>query len=201
MWSWYLGSEVLGCRTLRLESQSSAGLRIQTYPQALGHISPGPLHATGCLRAQAMVTAFPIFVRRARLGSGFTGVPPFLPSISVVCARVLGFVPLCAIPGRGLRFVRMGTSFALISPFWVRHCGGRIWVRVESLWRVCVGTISGLAPPFSAGACGPSLAMGWDVISPALAGSPACAFGCGSPPYPAITGLGLWRVVRCLPWV
>ena len=32
-WSWYLGSEVIGCPTLRLESQSIAGLRMQPYPR------------------------------------------------------------------------------------------------------------------------------------------------------------------------
>ena len=56
---WYLGSEVLGCRTLRLETLSSAGLRMQPYPRAPGHVWPGHLHGAGCLSARAMGTRFP----------------------------------------------------------------------------------------------------------------------------------------------
>ena len=47
-------SEVLECRTLRLESQNSAGLRMQPYPRALDHLWPGHLHGMGCLSALAM---------------------------------------------------------------------------------------------------------------------------------------------------
>ena len=45
--SWYWGFEVLGCRTLRLESQSSAGLSMQPYHRSLGHVWPGHLHGKG----------------------------------------------------------------------------------------------------------------------------------------------------------
>ena len=62
--SWYWGSEAFGCRTLCLESQGSAGLRMQPYPQALDLVWPGHLHGTGCLSARAMDTGFPTVVWR-----------------------------------------------------------------------------------------------------------------------------------------
>ena len=52
------GSEVLGCRTLRLESQSSAGLGMQPYPRAPDLVWPGHVHGNGCLSARAMDTGF-----------------------------------------------------------------------------------------------------------------------------------------------
>ena len=68
--SWYWGSEVLGCRTLCLESQSSAGLRMQPYPRSPDLVWPGHLHGRGCLSARAMDTGFPTVVRRLCLGLG-----------------------------------------------------------------------------------------------------------------------------------
>ena len=86
--SWYWGSEALGCRTLRLESQSSAGLRMQTYPRSLDLVWPGHLHGTGCLSARAMDTGFPTVVWRLCLGPGcaWVWVSVTLP----VLAGVLG---------------------------------------------------------------------------------------------------------------
>ena len=68
--SWYWGSEALGCRTLRLESQSSAGLRMQPYPRSPDLVWPGQLHGTGCLNARAMDTGFPTVVLRLCFGLG-----------------------------------------------------------------------------------------------------------------------------------
>ena len=56
--SWYLGSEVVGCRTLLSESQSSPGLRTQPYPRALDLVRPGHLHGTGGLSAGLWTLGF-----------------------------------------------------------------------------------------------------------------------------------------------
>ena len=55
---------------LRLESQSSAGLRMQPYPRVPDLVWPGQLHGTGCLSARAVDTGFPTVVRRLCLGPG-----------------------------------------------------------------------------------------------------------------------------------
>ena len=68
--SWNWGSEALGCRTLRLESQSSAGLRMQPYPRVPDLVWPGHLHGTGCLSARAMDTGFSYCCVAFVLGSG-----------------------------------------------------------------------------------------------------------------------------------
>ena len=75
------GSQVLGCRTLRLESQSGAGLKMQLYPWAPDLVWPGHLHGTGCLSARAMVPGFPTVVLRLCLGLGFAVTPPFLAGV------------------------------------------------------------------------------------------------------------------------
>ena len=61
---------MLGYRTLLLESQSSAGLRMQPYPGAPDLVWPGHLHGTGCLSARAMDTEFPTVVWCLCLGPG-----------------------------------------------------------------------------------------------------------------------------------
>ena len=97
---WYWGSEALGCRTLRLESQSSARLRMQPYPWAPDLVWPGHLHGTGCLSARAMDTGFPTVVWRLCLGPGCAGVwvlvtPPALVGVSGGCVWVrFGVSPL-----------------------------------------------------------------------------------------------------------
>ena len=63
-----LGSEALDCRTLRLESQRSAGLRMQPYPRSPDLVWPGHLHGTGCPWARAVGTGFPTVVWRLCLG-------------------------------------------------------------------------------------------------------------------------------------
>ena len=78
------------CRTLRLESQSSAGLRMQLYPRSPDLVWPGHLHGKGCLSARAVGTGFPTVVRRLCLGPvcGWVCVlltPPVLAGVLAGC--------------------------------------------------------------------------------------------------------------------
>ena len=129
--SWYWGSEVLGCRTLRLESQSSAGLRMQPYPRSPDLVWPGHLHGTGCLSARAMDTGFPTVAWRLCLGLGCGWVRvSAAPRHSWlgcwgVCALVCALRLYPATPGWGVR------------------CGC-VWL----------GSGSGCAPPLLAGVLG-----------------------------------------------
>ena len=66
---------------LHLESQSSAGLRMQLYPQARDLVWPGHLHGMGCLSARAIDTGLPTVVWRLCWGLGFAVTPPFLAGI------------------------------------------------------------------------------------------------------------------------
>ena len=69
------------CRTLRLESQSSAGLRMQPYPRSPDLVLLGHLHGTGCLSAPALDTGFPIVVWCLCSGLGSAVTPPFLAGV------------------------------------------------------------------------------------------------------------------------
>ena len=95
--SWYLGSKVLAFRTLRLESQCSAGLRMQPYPRALYLLWPCHLHGTGCFGVRAVDTGFLTVVWRACLGSGLV-----LPWLLLFCdfglARAPVGVSACPLP-------------------------------------------------------------------------------------------------------
>ena len=91
--SWYWGSKPLGCRTLRLESQSSAGLRMPPYPPAPDLVWLGHLHGTGCLSARAMDTGFPTAVWHLCLGPRCAWVwvsvtPPALAGVLGGCVWV-----------------------------------------------------------------------------------------------------------------
>ena len=128
--SWYCGSEAPGCRTLRLESQSSAGLRMQPYPRAPDLVWPGHVHGKGCLSAQAMDTGFGIFVWRLCLGPGCASVwvsvsPPALDGVSVGCvwARVV-VAPFFS----RLRFAVFAVGL------WFRPASHHSWLR---FWGVC----------------------------------------------------------------
>ena len=138
-----------------------------------------------------MDTGFPIVVWRVCLGLGFAVDPPFLAWVGVVC----GFLAPLRLSWPGSVVCARGYGFCLFlaSPGWVPWCArlGTGW------WWACVSMGSSSAPPVLAGACSPCVGMGLDVTSPALAGFVARAFGCGSSPYPAIPGLGSWRVFRC----
>ena len=79
--------------TLRLESQSSAGLRMQPYPRAPDLVWPGHLHGTGCLSARAMDTGFPTAVWCLCLGPGCSWIwvsvtPPALAGVLGGCVWV-----------------------------------------------------------------------------------------------------------------
>ena len=87
-----LGPEVLGYRTLRLQSQNSAGVRMQPYPRALDLVWPGHLHGTGPLSARAMDTGFHTVVWRLCLGLSFALTPPIL-------ARIFGGCGCASPPG------------------------------------------------------------------------------------------------------
>ena len=66
---------------LRLESLSSAGLRMQPYPRSPDPVWAGHLRGTGCLSARAMDTGFPIVVWCLCLGLDSAVTPPFLASV------------------------------------------------------------------------------------------------------------------------
>ena len=130
--SWYWGSEALGCRTLRLESQSSAGPRMQPYPRAPDLIWPGHLHGTGCLSAWAMDTGFSTAVWGSCLGPGCAWVwvlvtPPALAGILGGCVWVW-FVVLPFFSPLGFAVFAVGVGFRPARPlswvgFWdVRGC-------------------------------------------------------------------------------
>ena len=91
---------VLGCRTLRLEFQSSAGLRMQPYPRSPDLVWPGHLHGTGCLSARAVGTGFPTVGLRLCLGPG--------------CCWVLVLLAPAS-PGWGLGWVCLGTVCGVVS--------------------------------------------------------------------------------------
>ena len=122
---------MLGCRPLRLESQSSAGLRMQPYPRSLDLVWPGHLHGTGCLSARAMDTGFPTVAWRLRFGLGcgwvWVSAAPRHSWLGCwgVCVLVYLFRLYLATPGWGVR----------------RGC-------------VCLGSGLGCAPPFLAGVLG-----------------------------------------------
>ena len=116
--SWYWGSEALGCRPLRLESQSTAGLRMQPYPRAPDLVWPGHLHGTGCLNAQAMDTGFATVVWRLCLGLGcawarVSVTPPTLAGVLGGCVWVRVVVsPLHSRLGFVVFVVGLGFSLA-----------------------------------------------------------------------------------------
>ena len=122
---------MLGCRPLRLQSQSSAGLRMQPYPRSPDLVWPGHLHGTGCLSARAMDTGFPTVAWRLRFGLGcgwvWVSAAPRHSWLGCwgVCVLVYLFRLYLATPGWGVR------------------CGC-----------VCLGSGFGCAPPFLAGVLG-----------------------------------------------
>ena len=129
--SWYLGSEALGCRTLRLESQSSAGLRMQAYPRSPDLVWPGHLHGWGCLSARAVGTGFPTVGLRLWLGPGCGWVWVLLTPAS---------------RGWGLGWVCLGSVCGVV-PLLPAVCGVRGWALVSAcFWVVCGFVHVSLAP-------------------------------------------------------
>ena len=163
-----LGSEVLGCRTLRLKSQSSAGLRMQPYPRFADLAWPGHLHSMGCLSAPGY--GHWVFYHCVALvfGSGFRGNP--------------------ASRGGGLGCVCLGTGFVFAPPILAGVCGVCVWawgfactppILAGVLDCLCLCARSASTPP-------------------SLAGSVVRVFGHGLWLYPAICGLGVWCGCVCV---
>ena len=189
-----------GCRTLCLESQSSAGLRMQPYPWTLDLVWLGHLHGTGCLSARAMDTGLPTVVWRLCLGLSFAVTLPLLAGIlggcAWVCAVGLGFglaarlswlgfwgvcVCLCAhsaLPRHSWLVVNVG--------LWVR---ARVWVapRHSSLgcWGVWVFVCTLRLYP---------AIPGWGVRCGCVC--LASGFGCAPPLLAGV--LGGCALVRCV---
>ena len=168
--SWYWGIEVLGCRTLRLASQSSAGLRMQPYPRSPDLNWPGHLHGTGCLSARAMDTGFPTVAWRLCLGLGFGCVrfrlrPATLAWGVGVCVRLCVCSP-CTQP--------------LLAR--VRGVGVCVWARVLAspcnswlgCWAVCVLRLHPATPGTVAGCGCVCLGSGFGCAPPLLAGVLGC---------------------------
>ena len=131
--SCYWGSEALGCRTHRLESQSSAGLRMQAYPRAPDLVWVGHLHGTGCLSARAIGTGLPIFVWRLSMGPGCAWVwvpvnPSAFAGVLVGCVWV--WVEVAAF------FSRLGFAVSAVG-LGVRPASHHSWVRCWGV-RGCV---------------------------------------------------------------
>ena len=212
---------------LRLESQSSAGLRMQTYPRSPDLVWPGHLHGSGCLSARAVGTGFPTVGLRLWLGPVCGWVWVLLTpanrgwGLGWVClGSVCGVVPLLP-PVCGVR------GWALVSArFWV-VCG---FVRVSlaprrfrfrcAVWACVLGLGLGCAPPFSGcvfcafffrllGVPVPGLVvsphipflLGWAVgffFFLCLLVSPP-SFPVGRSSWPGVAGFG-WVVPLCLFW-
>ena len=129
--SWYWGSKVLGCRTLRLESESRAGLRMQPYPRSPDLVRPGHLHGTGCLSARAMDTGFPTVAWRLFFGLGCGWV------------RVLASPRHCWLGCWAVCVLLWALCLYPATPGWGVRCGC-VWF----------GSGSGCAPPLPAGVSG-----------------------------------------------
>ena len=124
---WYLGSEVLGCCTLRLESQSSAGLGMQVYPRSPVPVWPGDLRGTGCLSARAMDTRFSSVVWHVCLGLGFAFTPAFVDR-DCACGWVHVLAGTLQILVGSVAFV-LGYGFCPTTPFLAWVFGVCVWVR------------------------------------------------------------------------
>ena len=212
---------MLGCRTLRLESQSSAGLRMQPYPRAPDLVWPGHLHGTGCLSARAMDTGFPTVAWLLRLGLGCGWVwvsaaprhswlgcwgvyvlwacsactPPLLAGVCGVGVCV--WVLVSAAPRHswlgcwGVCVLVCALRLYPATPGWGVRCGC-----------VCLGSGFGCAPPLLAGVCGVG-ACAWARVSAAprhswLGWWGVCVLVCVLPLYPATPGWGVRRGCVCL---
>ena len=100
---------------LRLESQSSAGLRMQPHPRSLLLVWPGLLHGTGCLSARAVGTGFPTILWCLCLGPGCGWVwvsvtPPVLAGVLGGCVWVR-FVVSSLFCRQGLEVFAVGLGF------------------------------------------------------------------------------------------
>ena len=172
-----LGSEVLGCCTLLVESQSSAGLGMKPYPRAPGHVLPGHLHGTGCLSGRAMDTGFPTAVWRAHLVSGFP--LPWLLWVWVSgSVRVQVSVSACPLP----------------VPARARGVCGWIWAAAGSMC-VCLGAGCGVGGGYESRGVAPSPPLFWMGVVVVL----GCGLGCYPPPPWSVCGWCVWVGVSFVP--
>ena len=149
------------CRTLRLESLSSAGLRMQPYPRSPDLVWPGHLHGLGCLSAQAVGTGFPTVGLRLWLGPGCGWVWVLLTPASrgwglgwVFLGSVCGVVPLllavCGVRGWAL----VSACFWVVCGFVLVSLAPRRFRFRRAVWACVLGPGLGCAPPFLAGLSG-----------------------------------------------
>ena len=147
---------MLGCRTLRLESQSSAGLRMQPYPRSPDLVWPGHLHGTGCVSARAVGTGSHTVVRRLCLGpvGGWVWVLLTRQSWLGSWVGVFGHGLWCCPSSVGCLWCSwLGFGFGLLL--------GRVWFRGRP---AC-------PPPFPVPACGVGVCAGpGSRLCPALLG-------------------------------
>ena len=168
---------MLGCRTLCLESQSSAVLKMQPYPGSPDLVWPGHLHGTGCLSARAMDRVSyccVVFVFGSGLcfGSGFGCAPPLLAGV-LGCVCALGLICLYPVtPGWGVRrgCVCLGSGF---------RCAPLLLAGMSGF--VCACVRAPLAPRHSWLGCAARV----------------CVFGLGFRLRPATPG---WGVGVCVCW-
>ena len=187
---------------LRLESQSSVGLRMQPYPRSPDLVWPGHLHGTGCLSARKVGTGFATVVRRVCLGPGCGWVwvlltPPVLAGVFGGCvwARfvVLSlFCRLFVVFVVGLRFRPAYGTCVVSCPFRLPpaisgsgvRCGRACWARVSAVprlsWLGCRGVFFALLFFFSVWLCGVGCSVS---LSRAL---------WSLSPHPLSFGLGSW---------
>ena len=181
---------MLGCHKLRLETLSSARLRMQPYPRSPGHVWPGHLHGMACLSARAMDTGFPTVVWCLCFGLGFAVTPQTLAGVQAVCSWVRGFV----LPHHSwLRFV-------------VGAVGLRFWFATRQswlvFWGVCLCVRALPAPRHSRLRCAVwvcELGLGFR-LRPTVPGRSFgwCVLVYRLRLYPATPGWGVWSGCVCL---
>ena len=163
--SWYWGSEALGCRTLHLQSQSSAGLRIQTYPRGPNLVTPG----LGFTRIgeEERRDGEAIALHKTHIWHRLPQCPGYGHWASYCCVVLVFGSGLCfgsgfrnpASPGSGVGWVCLGARCGSTLPLPARVCGVWGWA-----W------VSACSPPFLVGVC----RRAW-----------LCAHSTCTPPFPA----------------
>ena len=188
--SWYWGPEALGCRTLRLESQSSTVLRMQPYPGLLI-----PFGRVSCMARPASVPDYGhwvsyccvalVFGSGLWLGVGFGN--PATPALGLgrVClGTVCGVVPLLPAGVCGV------CGWALVSactPTCVIRDMGRAWLRARS---ACT-------PPFLVLVCGVGARAGVWVLAAPRNSLGRCRGVCVHVCPPRVVSCTSWLAVLC----
>ena len=142
---------------LRLESQSSTGLRMQPYPRSPDLVWPGHLHGSGCLNARAVGIGFPTVGLRFWLGPGCGWVWVLLTPAS----RCWGLGWVCFRLGSWCCPSFAGCLWCSWLGFGVGPLLGRVWFRARF---AC-------PPPFPVPVCGVGVRAGpGSRLCPALLG-------------------------------